>query len=166
MSSIPSSSFSAAIAASAYINTLRFHRAVLWRLTDDTWMRITHSQSVPMLRSIALPDSAYIISEEFIDIHGVAYDSMGAVLGQQPVKGMLREAHPHVKWVDPSRPDPFPWLAVEEIHGDECVAPFGVPDGWISRFVTITSGLAEAPEEDEGENEESEGEEESVDMDM
>jgi hypothetical protein len=166
MSVVSSSSFAAAMAAAAHINTLRFHRAVLWRLTDGAWDRITHSQSVPLLRSIALPDSAYIISEEFLDIHGVAYDSHGVPLGDQPVKGMLREAHPHVKWVDPARPDPFPWVAVSDIEGDECVAPFGIPVGWVSRLVTVTSTLAAAPEEQEGEEGEEEEEEEEDDMDV
>lgn len=155
---VSSSTFAAAIAAANHINTLRIPRAVLWKYkaSSDTWIRITHSPSIPLLRSVALPNAAYLISEEFLDIHGKAYDATGTPLGDQPVKGMLREAHPDVKWVNPDLPDPFPWMFVSDIAGAECNAPFGIPAGWVSRVITVTSTLPVPEEEEEREEEEEE----------
>jgi hypothetical protein len=153
---VSSSTFAAAIAAANHINTLRIPRAVLWKYkaSSETWIRITHSPSIPLLRAVALPNAAYLISEEYLDIHGTAYDATGNPLGDQPVKGMLREAHPDVKWVNPDLPDPFPWLSVCDIAGGECTATSAIPAGWVSRVITVTP----KPEEEEEEEEEQEAE--------
>jgi hypothetical protein len=151
------STFAAAIAAAAHINTLRSHRYVLWKYDADaeSWVRITHHPSAGLLRTMALPEFAYLISEEYVDIHGTRYDAGGTVLGALPLKGMLREAHPHVKWVNPDAGDPFPWLFVSDVDGANCVAPFGISAGWVSRVITVESGLppTEEEEEDDSDNE-------------
>jgi hypothetical protein len=152
MSVVSHSVFSAAIATSNHINTLRSYRAVLWKFDAGTWVRITHNPSISLLRAVALPEFAYLITEEYVDIHGTRYDACGTPLGDRPLSGMLREAHPHVKWVNPDAGDPFPWLSVSDIDGEECVAPFGIPTGWVSRVITVTSDLESsslAEEEDD-----------------
>lgn len=141
MSIVSNSAFAAAIAAVAHLNTLRAYRAILWKFNsaDNSWERVAQHHSVPFLRSITVPACAYILSEEFVDVHGNLYDSAGGVLdGGVPVKGMLREAHPHVKWTNPDMPDPFPWIPVSEIQGSKCVASAGMPAGWISRLITVS----------------------------
>ncbi len=167
MSVVSHSTFAAAIAAVHHINTLRSYRAVLWKFVYGDWVRITHNPSVSLLRTIALPEFAYLISEEYVDIYGSTFDASGIPLEDQPIKGMLREAHPHVKWVNPDAGDPFPWLFVCDIDGPECSAPFGISAGWVSRVITVTSSLVAPPvTEGEGEGEDDEEEDDGMREDI
>ena len=157
MSVVSNSDFGAAIAASAYLHSLRVHRAVLWTWSTDSesWIRISQHPHAGFLRSVAqvMPTQAYLISEEYVDIKGKAYDSVGNRLGDQPVAGMLREAH-KAQWVNPQGPDPFQWLYVSDIDGITCNAPFGIPAGWVQNVITVASTLvvAAAAAEEEEEN--------------
>ncbi len=161
MSVVSDSDFGAAVAAAAYLHSLRVYRAVLWTWSSESesWTRVSHNPHAGFLRSVAqvMPTQAYLISEEYVDIKGKAYDAAGNRLGAQPVDGMLREAH-KAQWVNPQGPDPFPWLRVTDVDGASCNAPFGIPTGWVQDVVTVTSTLAvaasAAEEEEEVDNEE------------